>query len=503
MEIISSKPVKAGERHDCHIPHSQPMRGKPGPQGEAATIEIVDVVTVEPTDPARVENLGDASNAKFVMYIPKGDQGNAGRDGAPGEPGDDYVLTPEDKKEIAELIKMPEGEGVTGGYYTPEVTQVNTDTMAVSFTASSENMPQVESVNITLPAGPQGEQGPQGEKGDTGAQGIQGEKGEKGDTGDKGDPGSDYILTEADKQEIADMVDVIGGGLTTERIAALDGMFKIVAFTTDPTEAYAAFKTAFGILEPEEEITLSSISATYTGGDVAVGTALTDLTGIAVTATYSDGSTADVTGYTLSGEIAEGSNTIIVSYGGMTTTITVTGVAKVEPLYGTFWPPKGRVTDWNNHTWDGVENFAYTGNSGVYIDGGFPTATFVRMDKLQGTVYIRTLSTNQYGTLTSAYEVYANSDGEFSTGGFTEVAPIITRNLGAVVVNETTYYFVLFKFEIPAGQTGYFTSVASAASSGYFISDDKIAINEDYRPYYTLFTSDPTDRITEPATEVN
>lgn len=206
MEIISSKPVKAGERYDCHIPHSQPMRGKPGPQGEAATIEIVDVVTVEPTDPARVENLGDASNAKFVMYIPKGDQGNAGRDGAPGEPGDDYVLTPEDKKEIAELIKMPEGEGVTGGYYTPEVTQVDADTMAISFAASSENMPQVESVNITLPAGPQGE------KGDTGAQGIQGEKGEKGDTGekgDKGDPGSNYVLTEADKQEIADMAIIV------------------------------------------------------------------------------------------------------------------------------------------------------------------------------------------------------------------------------------------------------------------------------------------------------
>lgn len=209
MEIISSKPVKAGERHDCHIPHSHPMRGKPGPQGEAATIEIVDVVTVEPTDPARVENLGDASNAKLVMYIPKGDQGNAGQDGAPGEPGDDYILTPEDKEEIAELIKIPEGDGVAGGYYTPEVTQVDENTMRVSFSASKEGMDAVADQNITLPAGPQGEQGPQGEKGDTGAQGIQGEKGEKGDTGEAGKDGSDYILTEADKQEIADMVIIV------------------------------------------------------------------------------------------------------------------------------------------------------------------------------------------------------------------------------------------------------------------------------------------------------
>lgn len=75
----------------------------------------------------------------------------------------------------------------------------------------------------------------------------------------------------------------------------------------------------------EPEVTLSSISATYTGGNVAVGTAVTALTGITVTAHYSDGSTEPVTGYTLSGEIVEGSNTITVSYGGKTTTFTVTG----------------------------------------------------------------------------------------------------------------------------------------------------------------------------------
>lgn len=76
----------------------------------------------------------------------------------------------------------------------------------------------------------------------------------------------------------------------------------------------------------EPEKTLTNISATYTGGDVTVGIALTDLTGITVKATYSDGSTANVTGYTLSGTIAEGSNTITVSYGGKTTIFTVTGI---------------------------------------------------------------------------------------------------------------------------------------------------------------------------------
>lgn len=51
--------------------------------------------------------------------------------------------------------------------------------------------------------GPQGPAGPQGEKGDTGAQGPQ---------GPAGADGKDYVLTDADKKEIAGMVEVTGGG---------------------------------------------------------------------------------------------------------------------------------------------------------------------------------------------------------------------------------------------------------------------------------------------------
>lgn len=80
--------------------------------------------------------------------------------------------------------------------------------------------------------------------------------------------------------------------------------------------------------EPEPEKTLTGITAVYTGGEVAVGTAVTALTGITVTASYSDGSTEAVTGYTLSGTINEGSNTVTVTYQGQTATFTVTGVAQ-------------------------------------------------------------------------------------------------------------------------------------------------------------------------------
>ena len=151
-------------------------------------------------------------------------------------------ITPEQIADAIEDYFENNPDAITGGYYTPEVTQVDENTMRISFSASGDKMPSIQSVEVELPKGPQGEKGDtgaagapgiQGEKGDKGDTGAQGEKGEKGDTGaqgpqgvqgeqgvqgakgdkgDKGDPGDDYILTEADKKEIADMVDVQGGG---------------------------------------------------------------------------------------------------------------------------------------------------------------------------------------------------------------------------------------------------------------------------------------------------
>jgi hypothetical protein len=100
------------------------------------------------------------------------------------------------------------------------------------------------------------------------------------------------------------------------------------AYTATCTVTVAAAESG-GEEGGELEVTLSRISAAYSGGDVAVGTAVSDLTGIVVTAYYANGVTKPVTDYTISGTIAEGSNTITVSYGGKTATFTVVGVAKV------------------------------------------------------------------------------------------------------------------------------------------------------------------------------
>ena len=135
----------------------------------------------------------DVSMSNAIYRGPKGDKGDKGDDG--------FIqfeeLTPEQKEELRgpQGIQGPRGE--------------------------------------TGPAGPKGEQGIQGPKGETGdvgpagrdgAQGPKGPKGDKGDTGERGPEGlqgpigetgpagQDYVLTEADKQEIAGMVEVSGGG---------------------------------------------------------------------------------------------------------------------------------------------------------------------------------------------------------------------------------------------------------------------------------------------------
>ncbi len=54
--------------------------------------------------------------------------------------------------------------------------------------------------------GDPGEQGAQGEQGPQGIQGIQGEKGDRGDKGDPGEDGQDYILTDSDREDIANLV---------------------------------------------------------------------------------------------------------------------------------------------------------------------------------------------------------------------------------------------------------------------------------------------------------
>lgn len=307
----------------------------------------------------------------------------------------------------------------------------------------------------------------------------------------------------------------VNGGLTTTSKNLLITILRNALYSTNQSENITALETALGQASGDTTIYYSITNTLTNVTNENANTQVLENSSYIANLTASDGYTLDTVTVTM-GETDVTSSVYVdgvITISNVTGNIVITASAivveeVVDPLYGTFWPPKSMVTDWNNHVWDGVDNFVYTGNSSEYIDVGFPAASFIRLDKLQGTVYIRTLTTNQYGTvLGDAYQIYVNDDGEVTTGGFTLLSPTKTFKFNdefkTLVVNDTTYYFTLFKYEIPIGQYGYFVSTANAMYSGYFISSDKLAIDEEYKQYYTLFTSDPTDRITEGATEVN
>lgn len=135
------------------------------------------------------------------------------------------------------------------------------------------------------------------------------------------------------------------------------------------------------------EKTLTSISATYSGGSVPVGTAVSGLSGVTVTAHYSDGSTATVTGYTLSGSIAEGDNTVTVTYQGKSTTFTVTGTA--ETGGGSGGEDSGGDDDSGNtgapgkivHSWDFTQGLGDSvGGSTAELSGATQDSSGLRLN---------------------------------------------------------------------------------------------------------------------------
>lgn len=190
------------------------------------------------------------------------------------------------------------GSGVDGGYYTPGVTQPTTDTMQISFAPSKSDMPAVNPVTVNLPV----------------------------------NENSGQNVTNAD---VSNIKTVLGNimAIIKAQTDSEDGVERPQGYNMDVSGLVAQNDVLIAALGGSgdsggtTEKTLTGISATYSGGSVPVGTAVSGLSGVTVTAHYSDGSAAAVTGYTLSGTIAEGSNAITVTYGGKTATITVVGVA--------------------------------------------------------------------------------------------------------------------------------------------------------------------------------
>ena len=121
--------------------------------------------------------------------------------------------------------------------------------------------------------------------------------------------------------------------------ATVSGTMPTAGNTSAMTISYGGKSAIVSITMEAAAPTLTGLSATYTGGTVASGTTLSQLTEV-VKATYSDGSTSAAltkgTDYTLSGTLTAGqTNTVTVTgagtYAGFTTSfsVTVEGAAAV------------------------------------------------------------------------------------------------------------------------------------------------------------------------------
>lgn len=192
--VIKGEKGDKGDKGDTGAQGIQGLRGEKGDKGdkgdkgEKGDKGADGTMTFEELTPAQRESL-------------KGDKGDK------GEPGDDYILTDDDKEEIAGMIEVPEGaEEVHVGTSAPTQAGIKlwVDTDAEpsgkdvdlsDYYTKDEVDNKIEEIELT--PGPAGKDGKDGQDGAPGKDGVD---------------GKDYVLTEADKQEIAGMVEVSGEG---------------------------------------------------------------------------------------------------------------------------------------------------------------------------------------------------------------------------------------------------------------------------------------------------
>lgn len=159
-------------------------------------------------------------------------------------------------------------------------------------------------------------------------------------------------LNTTDKTSLVDAINEVkasgNGGLTNDIKEALLDCFEHVAWIDEDGQDY--YDALHDALYPPAN--LSSITCVYTqSGTVYTTDSLDSLkSDLVVTAHYDDNSTQTITTYTLSGTLTEGTSTITVSYGGKTTTFTVTvtlfttapSIAEYDKMMGTTGVPSAK-----------------------------------------------------------------------------------------------------------------------------------------------------------------
>ena len=176
-----------------------------------------------------------------------------------------------------------------------------------------------------------------------------------------------------------------------------------------------------------------SISAVYTQGSSVVypSTSLNDLkSNLAVTATYSDKTTATITDYILSGTLTVGNSTVTVTYSGKTTTFNVT-VSEEEPT------TTGYVSGYYN---DSGELITAEHN---YVDKKYISVESGAAYNINTTVGVENIRFNEYDSSKNFIKrQYGSSDSNGKTwDSFTTGSTTAYVRVGFVVVadkdNET------------------------------------------------------------------
>lgn len=277
-----------------------------------------------------------------------------------------------------------------------------------------------------------------------------------------------------------------GGGLTSTEKTLILSLFRNAAYTSaDMGNVLTQLESLWsgGEVEPDEpEKTLTSISATYSGGDVTAGTDVSALTGIVVMAHYSDGTSEAVTGYTLSGTIAEGNNTITVSYGGKTTTFTVTGTAEsggdeptafgVSEISPNSVKYKGAIIS-NTSGDEFNKGFKYSGKIvSINVEAG-KTYMLMGLHSNLTTTMIRTLSIGQSPVGDEPMAIDINADG----------------TLGEVNTAFNPAYVWLPNVELKSGKIAFWSGEYDAWNQKKFISFVESVDGTDYAWCVCIFTA--------------
>ena len=146
--------------------------------------------------------------------------------------------------------------------------------------------------------GAPGKDGSKGEKGDPGEQGPQGPQGPKGEQGIQGPKGDNYVLTDADKQAIAGMVDAVmdvqdenGNTFVTDKIAKIptSSDTRVGIMTSNSPNGLAHLGNGLWRISPATNTNIDSRAANYRpiisrNLDYAVKAAMCDGKGAAWTA---------------------------------------------------------------------------------------------------------------------------------------------------------------------------------------------------------------------------